>query len=837
MARRFPKGKQLPAHFVHADNTLATERYEDVYEYHQPGAITGVEHENAHTWTFATANGFRLRVQVLSERIIRVRYSQTATFDPARSYAVCAKFNPTHLDGYQFDENDEAYLIGSHMLRVQIQKADARVTFLNSLSEIVCQESLPMTVTRTILEGTHDVKVSMNAPIGETYYGLGDKSGDLELRGNYYVNYNTDAFAYGKDTDPLYRTIPFYYGLTPNKLGYGIFFDNTYRSHFDFAQADPALTTFSADGGEVDYYFIYGPDLTDVGRQYTDITGTAELPAHWTMGFHQCRWSYYPEQRVHQIAEGFRSRNIPCDAIYLDIDYMDAFRCFTWNKKFFPDPARMIGELKAQGFHTVVMIDPGIKIDEEYFVYQDGAAKDYFCRRAGGERMEGPVWPPECVWPDYTRPEVRTWWGKLYNELYNIQGVSGFWNDMNEPAVFKVNTKTFPDNVMHDFEGRGATHARVHNVYGMQMVRATRDGLAELQQYKRPFVITRAAYSGTQRYSACWTGDNVASWDHLRIANRQCQRMSISGYSFIGTDIGGFVDPPTGELMVRWLQLGAFHPLYRVHSMGNNVDGASEVDVDALNAINSSDARLDQEPWVYGDTYTDQARAAIEFRYRLLPYLYTAFQQYSATGTPVLRSLVFADQQDETAAGRENEFMVGNDLIAAPVVKAGQKTKQIYLPKGNWYDFHRSKAHVGGGIFRYKVDADKAPLFARAGSTIPLYNVRQHTGEAVETLTLRLFYSKSDHTSHLYEDAGEGYAYKANQYRAASYAWSGSEGALQISTSGDFEPTYKNTLLELAGFPKGTNRVTADGQALRVEKVDGRLVVALPVGVHRVVVG
>ena len=836
MARKFPKGKHLPAHFVHADNTLATERYEDVYDYHQPGAVVAVEHENAHTWTLATANGFRLRVQVLTERIIRVRYAQSADFDPARSYAIAKDFHPIRLDTYTFEENDEAYLIGSHMLRVQIQKADARVTFRNSLGAVIAQESLPMTVTRTILEGTHDVKVSLSAPVGETYYGLGDKSGDLELRGNYHVNYNTDAFAYGKDTDPLYRTIPFYYGLTPGKLGYGIFFDNSYRSHFDFAQADPALTTFSADGGEVDYYFMYGPDLTDVGRQYAALTGTAELPAHWTLGFHQCRWSYYPEARVHQIADGFRSRAIPCDAIYLDIDYMDEFRCFTWNKDFFPEPAEMIAKLREQGFHTVVMIDPGIKIDEEYFVYQDGAAKDYFCRRAGGERMEGPVWPPACVWPDYTRPEVRAWWGKLYNELYKIQGVSGFWNDMNEPAVFKINTKTFPDHVMHGFEGRGATHARAHNVYGMQMVRATRDGLAELQPDKRPFVITRAAYSGTQRYSACWTGDNVASWEHLRIANRQCQRMSISGYSFIGTDIGGFVDPPTGELLVRWLQLGAFHPLYRVHSMGNNVDGASEVDVDAVNAANQSDTdRNDQEPWVYGAENTELARAAINFRYRLLPCLYTAFQHYTETGTPVLRSLIFADQQDDTAAGRENEFLVGNDLVAAPVVKAGQKTKQIYLPKGDWYDFHRSKAYAGGGLFRYKVEADKSPLFARAGSTVPLYNVRQHTGEPVETLTLRLFHGTDDYTSQLYEDGGEGYAYRSNQYRQTTFAWSGAERTLQISRQGDFEPAYRQLVLQLVGFPKATRTIRVDGTEVVVQQVDGRLVAELPLQAHRVV--
>ncbi|MEM9931937.1 MAG: TIM-barrel domain-containing protein, partial [Bacteroidota bacterium] len=332
---------------------------------------------------------------------------------------------------------------------------------------------------------------------------------------------------------------------------------------------------------------------------------------------------------------------------------MDGYRCFTWNDQHFPDPKQLIKDLRKQGFETVVMIDPGIRVDEAYETYTSGIKEDVFCRRVDGELMLGPVWPPLCVWPDYTRPEVREWWGKQYKKLYKTDGVSGFWNDMNEPAVFQVNSLTFPDGVMHDMDGSPRDHRAAHNIYGMQMSKATYDGLKELKPKVRPFVLTRATFSGGQRYAAVWTGDNIASWEHLRLANLQCQRLAISGFSFCGTDIGGFAEVPTGELLVRWLQLGIFHPLYRVHSMGNNVDGAAEAEADQIAEAERLN-RLDQEPWAFGDPYTSLNRAAIELRYRLLPYLYTTFFDHTKNGTPFLRPLSFVDPSWDEAHRREN---------------------------------------------------------------------------------------------------------------------------------------------------------------------------------------
>ena len=274
----------------------------------------------------------------------------------------------------------------------------------------------------------------------------------MNLRGQRLENWCTDAFGFSKEADPLYRSIPFYYGLHQDKA-YGIFFHNSYRSFFDFGKTEADVCAFSAQGGEMDYFFIYGPQLLEVAQQYHELSGKPELPPLWALGYHQCRWSYYPESRVRELADSFRENQIPCDAIYLDIDYMDGYRCFTWNKDYFPKPGKMMKALQKQGFQTVVMIDPGIRVDPDYHVYAEGMEKEVFCRRTNGELMEGPVWPPNCVFPDYTSAAVREWWGNLYKELYKKQGVSGFWNDMNEPAVFKINHKTFPNEVIHDYDG------------------------------------------------------------------------------------------------------------------------------------------------------------------------------------------------------------------------------------------------------------------------------------------------------------------------------------------------------------------------------------------------
>ena len=565
----------------------------------------------------------------------------------------------------------------------------------------------------------------------------------------------------------------------------------------------------------MNYYFIYGPQLNDVAAGYHHLTGTHELPPMWALGFHQCRWSYYPESRVRELADTFRAKKIPCDAIYLDIDYMDGYRCFTWNKEYFPDPKKMIGDLRDQGFHTVVMIDPGIRVDDDYHVYQQMKENDYDCKRGSGESMVGPVWPPACVWPDYTDPEVRDWWGPLYEELYNEQGVSGFWNDMNEPAMFRVNNLTFPDDVRHDFDGEPTNHKKAHNIYGMNMTRASWDGLKKLQPAKRPFLLGRASFSGGQRYAALWTGDNIASWEHLAIANRQCLRLAISGFSLVGTDIGGFVDDPSPELLTRWLQLSVFHPVMRIHSMGNNADGAAEAEAEEVKKAEQEN-RQDQEPWVHGKEHTKRNRKAIEMRYQLFPYLYTHFREHVRTGVPVIRNLFFYDQTDAECLKFGDQFFYGDDLLVCPIVTEGAKTLQVYLPRGEWYDFWTGEKHAGQKKLRVKAKADRLPIYVKAGATLPTIDVVQSTSEMHDLRHMELSLFAGSGSSKLYWDAGEGYGHEAGQYTERTYTQTveNNKITLKQTSEGQFNASFRNAQIRLVGLTSVPKKITVDGRKM-----------------------
>ena len=805
---------------VNINQTEGSNRYPDVFTELRPDLVKKVNREPNHLFHFSCKNNIQLRLEVMSDRIFRLRYSLKKEFPADFSYAIDENFK-TQETAIEFEASKEEFKISTNQLVCIISKSNLQVRFENKEGEIICEDDQGFYARTTILKGLEHISISKKAQKDEYYFGLGDKSGDLNLKGQKLENWVTDAFAFGHDTDPLYKAIPFYYGLHEGNA-YGIFFDNSYRTHFDFDSEGDGQITFAAAGGEMNYYFIYGPELDAVATQYTDITGKPELPPLWALGFHQCRWSYYPEARVKEVAKEFRKRNIPCDAIYLDIDYMDDYKCFTWNKDYFPNPTQMIRELREIGFRTVVMIDPGLKVDDDYKVYKEGKDLDFYCKRPDGEVMEGPVWPPNCAFPDFTHPGVRSWWGHQYAALYSKNRVAGFWNDMNEPAVFKVNSKTFPEDVRHDYDGHQSSHAKAHNIYGLNMSKATTEGLLRLKNHRRPFVITRATYSGGQRYACVWTGDNVASWEQLQLANRQCQRLSISGFSFVGSDIGGFVDLPKGELFVRWLQLGIFHPLYRVHSMGNNADGAAEVDGEAIKEEEKNN-RMDQEPWAFGEKYTDLARYAIELRYQLLPYLYTAFKTYTETGKPMLRSLIFEDQSDKKLRDVERDFMFGDHLLISPVIEEKAIEQKVYLPKGNWYHYWSSTAFKGGKSIKVKSPLQQIPIFVREGAIIPHYPIRQNTDQVpIDELMLHVYYKNGSCKSELYEDQGDGFEHQANQYSSKEYTFQGSasEVILNQKKTGQHPDQYLHVNLFFNGLPFKPSSCTVDGKAVEVTSME-----------------
>ncbi|MGJ8685378.1 MAG: glycoside hydrolase family 31 protein [Nonlabens sp.] len=751
------------------------------------------------TLTFHTENGVILRLQVFRDSVIRFKYGTGGKLEEDFSYAIDEDGNRGY-NKLEVKEKDTHYEITTSKVVCHIAKADLRSRIFDLNGKIICEDELGFHYEESYEYGGEIVKMSKKAQPGESYYGLGDKPADNNMRAKRFELWGTDQYAFGKQTDPLYKNVPFYVGLQ-NKIAYGIFFDNTFRSYFDFALERHHVTSFWAQGGAMDYYFIYGPDVNSVVSGYTELTGKPELPPLWALGYHQCKWSYYPESNVREIAAKFRELQIPCDAIYLDIDYMDGFRCFTWDNEKFPDPTKMISDLKEDGFKTIAIIDPGIKVDPEYSVYQEAMEKDYFCKRADGPYMKGKVWPGQCYFPDYTNPKVRTWWADLFKGLIADNGLAGIWNDMNEPAVMEVPNKTFPNDVRHDYDGHPCSHRKAHNIYGAQMARATYEGVKKFIYPKRPFVITRSAYSGTQRYTSSWFGDNVATWEHLSIANIQAQRMALSGMSFAGSDIGGFADQPTGELFARWIALGVFHPFCRVHSSGDHGD---------------------QEPWTFDENVTNITRKFVELRYKLLPYLYTTFWQYAEEGTPMLKSLVVYDQEDAQTHYRNDEFMYGDKFLVCPVLEPNAKGRRMYIPRGEWYNFWTRETISGGKEAWVDADIDEIPLFVKAGAIIPRYPVMQYVGEKkIEFLTLDVFYTQGKEKSVVYEDANDGYDYKKGRFSLRNLTFKGSENEMVISQykDGKFITEYETLRFNFIGLPFEIDFVEVDNKKLTFEEL------------------
>lgn len=741
---------------------------------------------------FFTENDVVLELTVVRDSVLRFRYSTTGVFENDFSYGVTIHASRGY-NKLEVEEDNKYYIVTTSKLICKVAKKNAKVSLFDAKdATLINEDEIGFHWEESYHFGGDIVKMSKVSHKTESYYGLGDKPVPVSLKGRRFENWVTDSYAYGKETDPIYKAIPFYTGICDNKA-YGIFFDNTFKTHFDFAYERRNVTSFWSDGGEMNYYFIYGPKMEDVVVSYTDLTGKPhQLPPLWALGFHQCKWSYYPESEVKQVTKTFRDLKIPCDAIYLDIDYMDGFRCFTWDKNHFPDPKRMVKELEDDGFKTVVIIDPGIKIDKEYSVFTEGLENDYFCKRADGPYMKGKVWPGECYFPDYTNPEVRDWWADLFKELIEDIGVKGVWNDMNEPAVMEVPNKTFPDDVRHDYDGNPCSHRKAHNIYGMQMARATYHGLKKYSYPKRPFVITRAAYSGTQRYTSSWTGDNVATWEHLWIANVQAQRMAMSGFSFVGSDIGGFAEQPQGELFARWIQLGVFHVFCRVHSSGDHGD---------------------QEPWMFGDDITDIVRKFIELRYQLLPYLYTAFWKYANEGIPIIKSLVLFDQEDIHTHYRSDEFIYGENILVCPIIEPSAKGRRMYIPRGKWYNFWTKEVVVGGREMWVEADLDTIPVFIKEGAVIPKYPVQQYVGEKeFDKITLEVYFKEGKEHSQLYDDAHDGLDYKKGRYSLRTFKVTGkkNELILQQHKEGKYDAPYNQFTLVIFDLPFEIKTIEVD---------------------------
>jgi alpha-glucosidase len=561
----------------------------------------------------------------------------------------------------------------------------------------------------------------------EHFFGAGLRTGNLDHRGKRLTCWATDPLPpHDGTTDAMYQSVPFISGLRDG-VAYGLYVDSTWKTTLDLGATAPTMLSCSTDGPDLVVYLCAGPSLADVMQQYTTLTGRMPSLPRWTLGFHQSRWSYQDEAEVRAIAVGLREHRIPCDAVWLDIDYMRGYRNFTWDGDRFSKPAELIAALRDQGLHTMVILDPGVKVDADYAVYQDAIAHGFVVQQAGGTPFEGWCWPGKAVWPDFAHPDVRAWWGEQHRALFAL-GVAGIWNDMNEPSQTDLFVPadvevsygaTLPGDTQHRDETASWPHAAFHNAYGTQMARATRTAWEHSRPDERPFILTRAAGAGAQSYTAVWTGDNTSSWEHLRLAISENLGISLSGFPMTGSDIGGFWENTTPELLVRFTQLGAFLPLNRNHS--------------ALGTIR-------QEPWAFGEPYTALCRQAIERRYQLLPYFVTLAHEASLTGAPIIRPLAWVAPEDEACISCSDQLLLGNDILVAPVVYEGATERKVVLPAGMWCDMDTGNWHQGPDVVMPVVDLASTPRFARSGAIIPLAGVTQHTAEsATEPLTLHVY--------------------------------------------------------------------------------------------------
>jgi alpha-glucosidase len=534
--------------------------------------------------------------------------------------------------------------------------------------------------------------------------------------------WNTDAYLYDRETDPLYVSIPFFIELK-NSKAYGIFFDNTYRSFFDFGCAREDRYLFGSTGGELRYYFFYGPEIKKVIERYTDLTGKPFMPPMWALGHQISRYSYYPQERVVEIAKKLRDHRIPCDAIYLDIDHNEAYMPFTWSRRDFPEPETLVRELNQLGFEIVPIVDPAFKADENYTIYEEAKSKGYLLKQRN-RIYNDLMWPGICAWPDFTLPEVRAWWGEKF-KIYTELGIKGIWNDMNEPSVFNEE-KTMNDKVKFS---DGFSHLKNHNIYALLEVGATYEGLKKLG-ISEPFVLSRAGFAGIQRYAALWTGDNTSSWEHLALQIPMFLNMGLSGLSFTGSDIGGFIGTPSPELLVRWYEANTLVPFFRNHT---------------------AKGTYDQEPWVYGSYYESIIKKYIEVRYELIPYLYSIAYESHKKGYPILRPLFFEFQEDEETYTIEDEFMVGPSILVAPVLEKGARERDVYLPEGTWWDYYTDKVYDGKQRISYCAPLDRLPLFVRDGAILPKQSIVQSTKERSRKRTIEV-YGKQHSDFELYTD-------------------------------------------------------------------------------------
>ena len=727
----------------------------------------------------------RLRVEVLRADLLRLKISRGGRFDEAPSCAVVDGAAAALGGGADFTVEETAdavrvvtpelvLTVGTSLFRIDAHRADGSAIF----------ESVDGSAYATLND---EFLLTRRCQREDAFYGLGEKTGRFNRARRDLTLWNTDVLAPsvegaaraahpGGDPradprstafDPYYVSIPFFYHQRHLEAAMaGFFFDNPFQARFDFT-ADEAFSIRFLGGQYTEYVFA-GPRMPDILAAYTTLTGRMAVPPLWALGHHQCRWFAYTQATTLALAARHRERSFPCDCLWLDIDYMRGYRVFTWNPEAFPDPRAMLESLRTDGFRVITIIDPGVKYEPGYPVFDQARESDLLCRTAAGEIYVGQVWPGRTAFPDFSLPETRAWWGRL-NAAHVQSGLAGIWNDMNEPA-----TGDIAPEAMH-FGGGTVPHARYHNQYATLMAMGTVEGLLAAMPTRRTFVLSRAGSPGIQRYAANWLGDNCSRWEHLWMSIPMAMGLGVSGQPFVGADVGGFMENATPELLVRWHQYGALTPFCRNHNhQGQN----------------------DQYPWVFGAAVETLCRRAVKRRYRLLPYLYAAFVEASETGAPVQRPLVFDHQDDLAARHVDDQYLLGRDLLVAPVYREGQTARPVYLPAGTWYDQVSGVAHEGPAWITADTPLDTIPVYVRGGSVVPMWPEAPAStmGYHPTRIELHVYLPARDGETHsvLHEDDGETFGFRAGAFYRTEFTLrrAGGEITLEASVTGNGYPAF-----------------------------------------------
>jgi alpha-glucosidase len=757
------------------------------------GIITGFKKMTAGVEGKAGSSQFDIRAY--SDEVIRVRISRSNQFGNF-SYALASNEIPA-FNATVTDRGKTIELVTRSVMVVIDKEPALRVTFKSLQGEII-NEDMPGEGFGTTFIGN---KVSSYKKLqdGERFVGLGEVLGNLDKRGSGFTLNNTDTYKYGDPRLSMYISIPFFIGIH-HRLQYGLFYNNSYRTFFNFGLSTP-FTSINADGGDADYFFIYGKSVGEILDHYSSLTGKMPLPPLWSLGYHQSRCSYYPQQKVMSVAETFRKKNIPVDCIVLDADYLQDYEPFRINKQRFPDMPALAAELRKMNIELTASVNPGIKLDSSYEAHLDGVKKDVFVKYTDGSLFVSEIAPSTNHFVDFTNPRGREWWIDKMKFLPD-NGIHGYWNDMNEPAV---NGSYLPDNLLFDFDGRKAGALEAKNVYGFQMARSSYESAIKYGNGRRPFILTRSAFAGVQRYAAVWSGDNTARDEYLLQGVLLNCQMGLSGIPFVGPDLGGYIGDGSKDLFKRWIEVGVFSPFVRNHK-------------EFFASAN--------EPWSYGEEAEAISKSYIGFRYRLMPYVYSMFYKATKSGMPVARSLCINYPYDDNVYDPvyQYQFLFGDALLVIPVTTQ-ETVKKIYLPEGKWYDLNTEELLSGKKEMIKQNPIYQIPVYVRQSSIIPMQALVQSTKEIpADTLFVHVYYGSEKNEFDYYEDRGDGMEYQKGDYCERTITFDPTERKIIFSAqTGSFHSVFRKIQVLFHGFGGGLNGATVNGVSQPVQTCSVRL--------------